>query len=109
MAGRRYDFTLVLPRAESRETMARLMREGIEAFPGDARDRSMEAMFTSPRGIDAPRYATIALRRRVFRVFLVRHVFAGGRRLCRGSPRGIMDLHMAAPEPGSPGGMPVPR
>ena len=30
VAGRRYDFTLVLPRVESRETMTRLMREGIE-------------------------------------------------------------------------------
>jgi uncharacterized protein (TIGR03435 family) len=55
IAGRRYDFTLVLPRAENRETMTRLMREGIEKqFRMTREIRSMEVdVLTAPRGIDA--------------------------------------------------------
>jgi uncharacterized protein (TIGR03435 family) len=52
---RRYDFTLVLPRRESRETMVRLMREGIEKQFRVMREfRSMEVeVLTAPNGINA--------------------------------------------------------
>jgi uncharacterized protein (TIGR03435 family) len=52
---RRYDFTLALPRRESRETMERLMREGIEKqFRVMRESRSMEVeVLTAPNGINA--------------------------------------------------------
>jgi uncharacterized protein (TIGR03435 family) len=52
IAGRRYDFTLVLPRPESRETMTRLMREGVEKhFRVTCEIRSTEVdVLTAPRG-----------------------------------------------------------
>jgi uncharacterized protein (TIGR03435 family) len=107
VAGRRYDFTLVMPRAESRETMTRLMREGIEKHFRVTREiRSMEVdVLTAPRGIDAREtYADD----RSFgggSFSFVTSSFDGPPAVPEGFILGgIMDLHMVEPEPGSPGG-----
>ena len=104
----RYDFTLVLPKPVGRETMVRLMREGIERHFVVAREvRSMEAdVLTAPDGIrtvethDTDRMAGFGFGS------------IGFAQMSPGGPpsipdglmlQGIMDLHTVPPETPSSG------
>jgi uncharacterized protein (TIGR03435 family) len=105
IAGRRYDFTLVLPRAESRETMTRLMREGVEKHFRVTRETlSMEVdVLTAPRGIDARETHADDRDFGFFGSFsFVTSSLDGPPAAPEGLILGdIMDLHMVAPKPGS--------
>jgi uncharacterized protein (TIGR03435 family) len=104
----RYDFTLVLPTPVGRETMVRLMREGIERHFLVAREvRSMEAdVLTVPDGIST--VETYDNDRKVGFGF----GSIGFAQMSPGGPpaiperlmlQGIMDLHIVPPETSSTG------
>jgi len=106
IAGRRYDFTLALPRAEGRETMTRLMREGIEKhFLVTHEIRSMDVdVLSATHGIDA-RETQADDRNFAHGSFsFVTSSLAGASVPEAFNLGDVMDLHMVAPDPGSPSG-----